>query len=276
MPDFRQRPKVTIEDLLRLKRAERPAAEFWNSFDRELRQKQLSALLEKRPWWHGLPQRLARRAYLPVGATAILAFTLVSIKYYVPAQVAQAGAPSAGAVPASRVMALPQAAAMQVATASSPLVNRTDASAPRLDDRTAVASPAADVSTPSEYNTAELMPVMVAPQEAESPSARSFAANLARLEQSEPELVNAVIGSRLSAPVRAQTASMQTSELASVPTDSSKRSRILAQYSDRQLSPEPTAPEIVRERLVRRLADPEITDRISRLGLRGDAVSLKF
>ena len=32
----------------------------------------------------------------------------------------------------------------------------------------------------------------------------------------------------------------------------------------------------MRERLARRLGDPEITERISRLGLRGDAVSLKF
>src|SRR5258708_16261428 len=85
MPKSDQRPQVTVEDLLRLKRAERPAAEFWTNFERELRQKQLIALLEKRPWWQELPQILARRAYLPVGATAILAFTLVSLKYYAPA-----------------------------------------------------------------------------------------------------------------------------------------------------------------------------------------------
>ena len=34
---------VTLEDLLRLKRAERPAAEFWVRFDRELRAKQEAA-----------------------------------------------------------------------------------------------------------------------------------------------------------------------------------------------------------------------------------------
>ena len=32
---------IVIEDLLRLKRAERPPAEFWSTFDRELRAKQL-------------------------------------------------------------------------------------------------------------------------------------------------------------------------------------------------------------------------------------------
>jgi len=94
MSELEQRPPVTVEDLLRLKRAERPAAEFWTNFERELRQKQLTALLEKRPWWQELPQILARRAYLPIGATAILAFTLVSVKFSAPGQLAQAPVPS--------------------------------------------------------------------------------------------------------------------------------------------------------------------------------------
>src|SRR3954469_21342605 len=103
MPELNQRPKVPVEDLLHLKRAERPDADFWTKLGRELRQKQLTALMEKRPWWQELPQFLARRAYLPVGATAILAFTLVSVKYYVPAQLAQVEPISAGApVPADR------------------------------------------------------------------------------------------------------------------------------------------------------------------------------
>ena len=101
-----QRPKVTVEDLLHLKRAERPDAGFWTSFERELRQKQLTALLEKRPWWQMLPQLITRRVYLPVGATAILAFTLVSVKYYAPAPLAQVAAPAAdSAVAADRTTA---------------------------------------------------------------------------------------------------------------------------------------------------------------------------
>ena len=36
--------QVTIEDLLRLKRAERPPASFWSDFDREMRAKQLAAI----------------------------------------------------------------------------------------------------------------------------------------------------------------------------------------------------------------------------------------
>jgi hypothetical protein len=270
MSDSPQRPKITIEDLLRLKRAERPTAEFWNNFERELRQKQLTALLEKRPWWQELPQLLTRRTYLPIGATAILAFSLVSIKYFTPAQLAQESAqpvnvaPSAGATLATSTMAA------EASSVSPSLVNRSDSAAPRLDDRTALA--AMTIVVPAEAQ----IPEMVAPRTADSPSARSIAANLAHLEQSEPELINAVLGNRLSSPARVQTASVQTADLASLPTNASRRNRLLAQYSDRQLAPEPTAPDIVRERMSRRLGDPEISDRISRLGVRGDAVSLKF
>ncbi len=276
MSDAPQQSKVTLEDLLRLKRAERPTAEFWQNFERELRQKQLTALLEKRPWWQELPHLLRRRSYIPIGATAILAFSLVSIKFYQPAAVTPAQEQALEAsVPVNELFAKADIEA-EAAPVSSLLVNRNDQAAPRLNDRIAATAMMAD--NPPENSQAEiLMPAMVAPRQVESPSARSIAANIARLEQTEPELLNAVVGNRLSSsPARVQTASLQVSELASMQSTASKRSRLLAQYSDRQLAPEPTAPDIVRERLARRLGDPEIYDRISRLGVRGDAVSLKF
>jgi len=75
---------VTLEDLLRLKRAERPPAEFWNEFDRELRTKQLAALLAKRPWWQTLPitglfARLGHHR-IPLGAAAVVAITFLTIR----------------------------------------------------------------------------------------------------------------------------------------------------------------------------------------------------
>jgi hypothetical protein len=120
----------------------------------------------------------------------------------------------------------------------------------------------------------DVMPVMVAPAPAESASARSIAANLAKLEQSEPELVNSVLGSRLSPPARELTTDEPITELASASPGSAKRNRLLVSYSDRPLNPEPAAPPLVRERLSRRLGDPEIYDRLSRVGIKGDAVSL--
>jgi hypothetical protein len=260
MPQPEHRPKVTVEDLLRLKRAERPSAEFWTSFEYELRQKQLTALLKKRSWWQELPQLLARHAYVPVGATAIFAFTLVSVKYFPSNQIT--------AVEAAPVSADVRTSASATAPVSSALVNR-DASVSlsatenNATNTTVTVAPATDV-----------MPVMVAPAPAESASARSIAANLAKLEQSEPELVNSVLGSRLSPPARELTTDEPITELASASPGAAKRNRLLVSYSDRPLNPEPAAPPLVRERLSRRLGDPEIYDRLSRVGIKGDAVSL--
>ena len=110
----------------------------------------------------------------------------------------------------------------------------------------------------------------------DSPSARSIAANLARFEQSEPELMNALLGSRLSSPSRGQSSVAVVAELTSIPMGGSKRSRLLAHYGDRQLNSEPAAPDVVRERLSRRLSEGEFNDRFSRVGVKGDQVSLKF
>jgi hypothetical protein len=74
--------QVTLEDLLRLKRAERPPAEFWNQFDRELQAKQLAALVGKKRWWHSAARTLARFSYLPLGATAALVFALMAAHQY--------------------------------------------------------------------------------------------------------------------------------------------------------------------------------------------------
>lgn len=41
---------VTLEDLLKLKRCEKPSESFWKNFDRELQQKTLQVLVEKPSW----------------------------------------------------------------------------------------------------------------------------------------------------------------------------------------------------------------------------------
>lgn len=262
MPELDQRPKVTVEDLLRLKRAERPAPEFWTNFERELRQKQLTALMEKRPWWQELPQFLARRVYLPVGATAILAFTLVSVKYYAPAQLTQVPTPPTGAP-----VALDQAMAPTVV--SSPLVNRSESAATEQEDATLVA--VAPVSSEGSGEVVELMPLLVAPREVETPSDRLLASNISRLEQNEADFGPSALGNRLSPSARERVVPA-SEELASVPTTSSRRNRLLARYEGRQLSPEPAPPAVVRERLARRLGDTE-PDRVSRLAREIDTFS---
>jgi hypothetical protein len=113
---------VTLEDILRLKRAERPPAEFWTQFDRELRAKQLSALVQKRPWWKSLslaPVWTAiRRYHLPLGAMAALAATIFSVREYR----APKSAPVANPMVASMRAEVPSAAqaATAVATITAP------------------------------------------------------------------------------------------------------------------------------------------------------------
>jgi hypothetical protein len=75
--------KITVEDLLSLKRAERPPAEYWARFEAEMRAKQLSAIVGKRTWRGGLPRVFAAfyRHQVPVGAFAALALTWATIHY---------------------------------------------------------------------------------------------------------------------------------------------------------------------------------------------------
>jgi len=82
-PDNDQ-PKVTLEQLLRVKRAEKPSPEFWAQFERELRVKQLAAIVEPRPWWAPfirVGSRLARYQ-MPVGAAAVVALALLTVRQY--------------------------------------------------------------------------------------------------------------------------------------------------------------------------------------------------
>jgi hypothetical protein len=68
-----------LEALLRLKRLERPDAEFWSRFDEEFRSRQLAASLPKRRWWHRIqrPRRILRIAPWAGALTTACALLLV-------------------------------------------------------------------------------------------------------------------------------------------------------------------------------------------------------
>jgi hypothetical protein len=264
-----QRTPVTVEDLLRLKRAERPDAEFWSKFEVELRQKQLAALVERRPWWQQLPLLVNRRAYLPIGATAVLTFTLVSLRYYSPAPVASLAPIETHTAVATSTTVEPRHDIVSSVQANEPRI-----AVPAVEEPAAVAHVQLSDELPAK--TGELVP-WSAPRATETPSARSIAANLAKLEQTEPDLANALIGGRLgTAPSAIEQTAARAVEMAGVATVSSRRNRLLASMSDRQFTPDPSAPEVVRERLARRLGDTELPGGWTRVGLKADRVSLKF
>ena len=72
--------EVKLEELLRLKRAERPSEAFWNTFDLELHQRMLQTLVKKDPWYvqalRGISGRVAQTAAVGVAA-AFLAMMVV-------------------------------------------------------------------------------------------------------------------------------------------------------------------------------------------------------
>jgi hypothetical protein len=82
IPDSKR--SIAVEDLLRLKTAEKPKPEFWAEFDQQLRAKQLSALVAKKPWWQSMPRAFTSfsRYHLSLGASALLAAAFLSLREY--------------------------------------------------------------------------------------------------------------------------------------------------------------------------------------------------
>jgi hypothetical protein len=192
-----ERRPVSIEDLLRLKRAERPAAEFWPEWDRQLRTKQLAAILDKRPWWRDALPRLGfalGRYHLPLGATAILALGILTVREYrsvntelsapVAAPVARVGVPSV----------------MRNGTAAGGLAELRQPHNVARDEVVA-----ASVEPPEISRTVSLLPttrdsIMDAMSR---PAAREIAANLAIARATDPALariLKSAAGYELSAP----------------------------------------------------------------------------
>jgi hypothetical protein len=113
--------KVTVEDLIRLKRAERPPQEFWAQYDAQMRAKQLAAIVVRRPWWDGAAHVLARltRYSLPVGAAAAVTLTWIGVRHLqAPSRVSSESLSrpvAAAAAPKADPVALPAAVAAPVA-----------------------------------------------------------------------------------------------------------------------------------------------------------------
>lgn len=63
---------VTLERLIQLKRSERPAAEFWEEFEREFQQRRLASLVTVSPWYTRAARvaLLALRKGAPLGVAA--------------------------------------------------------------------------------------------------------------------------------------------------------------------------------------------------------------
>jgi len=197
-PDNDQ-PKVTLEQLLRVKRAEKPSPEFWAQFERELRVKQLAAIVEPRPWWAPfirVGSRLARYQ-MPVGAAAVVALTLLTVRQYDTATSPGAGRSLVPQVATEKVekRGLTLAASADVAAkAEAPASLAANASelaggVPRAHRASSVGSQALGAGAMLGGAASGLHAEASDETDARSVAARMVAANLEVVKTSEPELV---------------------------------------------------------------------------------------
>jgi len=267
--------EITIEDLIRLKKCERPAADFWESFDRELRAKQLAALVEKRPWWRtlSLPRALGSfsRYHLSFGAAALLAITYVATREgRIDRAALEAGkadvvamndagaevAPSTtGMSSTARVLPSPVLALVDRAPNASELV---------AENATVEATPALTESVSRRLD-------------ADTPSARYIAANLRAAQQAEPLVARGLLAQAQGFEARALPAKATVEPLAQMTTPASARiaklsSAMAVSFSDEKATR-------TSDRVARRLSsdgDDRLYETVSRLDARGDKLGWKF
>ncbi len=285
-PDRRTPANVTLDDLLRIKRAERPPAEFWQQFDRDLRVKQLAAIVEPRPWWAPLIRVGTRisRYQLPVGATAILALSLVTVNEY-----RQPGVE--GVVPAvaeNSLSALPGPAVTESLPADMASVSKRNdlsmgvALAPVSGPEAVAAAPRQLDALPGPIS--EMVPMLggrslAASANDSSPSARSIAANLAAVKASEPELakfIDRVPG--LEAQTVAATRAPAIDPLAQMQSPGDvRRSRILsgalpaASYANAETGDRRSTTRVDRD-----LTNERLYERIGRFDMAGERLAINF
>jgi hypothetical protein len=277
---------ITLEQLLRLKRAERPPAEFWAEFDRAMRTKQLAAIVEPRPWWAPFIRVGSRvaRYQLPVGATAVLALSVFTVSQYQPpvgesvyvptlAQSVQQTAetvPTVSEVPAEVANLRADAVLAKAEPAPLPVDSpaRTVAESPA---RTGEPSISQLVSMVSGARSLGVMNSEL------SPSARSIAANLAAVKASEPELARWIEqgpGFETRA-LAAQNAPVEPLTQVSSSGDSTRVRRLLASALPASLSSSETANRTP-ARLGRGLSDDRLYERVSRFDVESERLAINI
>ncbi|MCF7687098.1 MAG: hypothetical protein K9M98_08770 [Cephaloticoccus sp.] len=279
-------PQVTLELLLRLKRAERPAPEFWQQFERDLRIKQLAAIVEPRPWWAPFIRVSARiaRYQVPVGATAILALTFLTVRdYRLPEAVDAQFSPG---VVMTKIDTMPGPAVAHTTpvnqTKTEIRVENSDASVAAAN-RDQPNSRRASQATMTPDQVSEMVPMLsggAQVDESYSPAARMIAANLAAVKASAPELVQMMERvSGMDALLSPRTKPQVVDPLARVraPSESRRSNRLLASALPAvSYAANDAGERVLTNRLDRTLTEERLYDSISRFGVKADRVAIKF
>jgi hypothetical protein len=254
-----QRP-VSLEDLLRLKRAERPPEGFWADFERGLREKQLAALLPRRPWWQRWADagfaRWAGRLVLPLGAAGLIAGI-----FWVPRPGGESPATPAVAaltVEPERAVATVEPAVEVPAWA---LPAPAPEAAPVLVEPTAVA-----VAVTPAVPAREVAPAVGA--------FNSFLLTWAATGPAEPLVAGSLLGGTKRLEPRSASSRAVVEPLQQmVPPSERRGARMLtAMVSAAAVENGPRATE----RLASRLSEERLYDQIERFGARGAGVNVRF
>ena len=288
-PD-RQSP-VTVDDLLRLKRAEQPDPKFWAQFESELRSKQLAAIVEKRPWWarHARLFGVLSRFSLPFGAAAALAVSVAGYREY------QILARRGAAVPAESQTLLAQAAPAATWAVKEDLSQRTEAGDDEdvaatpsavvtrssgvvaVSDREAAAAAATATKESAAARTGEDLPVAGWLGRMDSAFARSVSASLTSAQQAEPEIIRNQLGFSRSLDAGLVPERRPVAEPLDgiVSTSAERRNRILGGGLPAvATSADMAVPSS--EHLASRLSDDRLYESMSRLRVCDGGVSIKF
>lgn len=289
-----EKRSVSLEDLLRLKRIERPPAEFWAEFDQQLRAKQLAALVEKRPWWQGIHHAFfaqLRRYQLPLGAAAALVLTFVvmrddeagspqTVQPVVPTRLVSmtSTAASAGASATNEDTIAEQRPATELAGVGYDTGESTVAQfvsdAPISEETVAIERErpmdVADVVSPFEALTGSRATV-----EETSPSARFIAANFAAAQSLEgvgPTLLSASHGFESRAlPARATT--VEPLQQMTPPGEARRATRYIATMVSATTT---VSSARTTERMANRISADELYDQVRRFGARQGGFNVKF
>jgi hypothetical protein len=287
----RQRPheKVSLEDLIRLKRAEKPPQEFWSDFESELRRKQLAAIVGKRRWWFSVSLLNLARLSLPAAAIAVAALTL-----FVMREQHRLAPDAIGSVVTAetRTNHLPAVAPSIVADADvggvQPTVLLSSVHSPSevltvMDGGSAESlsggEPVAVVSQQSPITTVEdvekeislaqvILGIDAGHGDATPRSdSHGFLANLSEKRPDPESMASSTQFSEKNDPLAELAASLDA-----------RRARLLVSVDSREPDNLGDNPRVARtrDRIASRLDEQALSDSFRRLGLNGDSVSIKF
>ncbi len=266
--DSSTQAKVSLEDLLRLKRAERPSDEFWVQFETELKRKQLAAAVERAPSWGAWLQRWRWTwVGLPVGAAAAWFFTWSALS--VPPS------SSGDALVAEGISAEVSAPVVASAPASTPQVGTSEKIRSEVIAPVAVATATPSSSREAALPAAGVVSEVTAFLAGLDPQVLTQSRSLS-LALPEPE----VELKRGTFQLSSLTAAAQASEaVAPAPAESQTRKARLTAYVTSSLGSEVSETSRTshsRDRVASRLSEQALQDSMRRLEMGGNHLSIRF